>query len=703
MSNVVNFSGGVHENAQKNLADFIHHAKTELTLYDWPKDKWIVTKGAKDVVLLFSKHGATPYKWVLFDQPFMDFAKAYIREIQTLNEVTSCYVDVTALRYLFDALEKVTGTCDVTRVSGAVIIEAANHIDARENKKTSQYHIGGKLEKILDFLRSKAFICPDLPGFVAKQRWKRQADKAQRTDEEGKKHRDTHLPSDHVMKQFIYAFRIAKSRMDRYWASVFILLLFAPDRAGELRFLSINSVGWEDYEDENGVKKKKMFVRWFSEKGTGYNKKWVFSWFNEAVQEAFDILIEISAPARAAAKFAYDYPGQYMIHEHCITHENHPQNVPLTDVELASACGIVGRLSSVGGARVFCTSDRRVFPKYLKDFEDHNPTYEELADATVAQYKSMDWPKYRRQCSFPVWENLLLIREHEFRADFVVKQFSWFLPGIDQVNLQLSGMLFKERHQPSLFERLSLTNESGGKIKLSSHDLRRWHATRAMQEGATELEIAWHAGRKDMSQNRAYDLRSPEEIADRLHEITIRSNCQVISRHQIPLHERIRWNLPVHRSDLIKEEVGHNTVHIGAMGGCLKHVTEPDCLKGRQCHGCSKHVVVKGVPGCLDYFIEEERRLQFQWDRLQDFRDEPYMQRTIMHVGTDLGFVRGRRMILKNPDVPDGTVIRIPPDFDPTEIRLGLQEQGLQEASKPLPNMMTAEIARLLPGVFQSA
>lgn len=65
MSNVVNFSGGVHENAQKNLADFIHHAKTELTLYDWPKDKWIVTKGAKDVVLLFSKHGATDRKSVV--------------------------------------------------------------------------------------------------------------------------------------------------------------------------------------------------------------------------------------------------------------------------------------------------------------------------------------------------------------------------------------------------------------------------------------------------------------------------------------------------------------------------------------------------------------------------------------------------------------------------------------------------------------
>lgn len=703
MSNVIYFTGKGHENPHKNLADFIHHAKTDLTLYDWHENKWIVSKGAKDIPLLFAKHGSTPYEWVPFDQPFMDFAKAYIREVQTLNEVTSRFLDVVALRYLFDALEKVTGTCDITRVSGEVINEAANHIDAREDNKTRQYQIGGKFEKILDFLRSKAFICPSLPGFVAKQRWKKQADKAQRTDEEGKKHREVRLPSDHVMKQFIYAFRLAESRMDRYWSSVGILLLFAPSRGGEFHFLSINSLGWEEYLDEDGVVKNKMFVRWFSEKGTGDNKKWVFSWFEEAVQEAFDILIEISAPARAAAKFAYDNPGQYMIHEHCVTPGDHPQNVPLTDVELARAICFPSLLNKSGN--VINNSDRRTkFPGFLKPFVDYNPSYEQLAAASVSQYQSKDWPKYRRQCSFPVWENLLLVRENEFHADFTPKPFSWRLPDVNDINRQFGEKQYDTRAcYPTLFERLNLTDEHGGKIEIESHDLRRWHATRAMQEGATELQIAWHAGRKDMSQNRAYDLRTPEQIADRLHDIMVQSKNHMISHDQIPLHKRIQMNLPVHRSDLIKEEVGHNTVHIGAMGGCVKHVTEPDCLKGRQCHGCSKHVIVKGVPGCLDYFIEEERRLQFQWDRLQDRRDDPYMQRTVMHVGTELGFVRGRRRILEDSNVPDGTVIQIPRDFDPSEIRLGLMEQGLHEASKPEPNMMTADIARLLPGVFKNA
>jgi len=706
MSNVISFSGGNHENPQKSLKDFIHHAKTDLTMYDWSEDKWFVTKGAKDIPLLFAKHGSSPYKWDLFDQPFMDFAKAYIREVQTLDEVTSRTLDVVALRYIFDALEKVTGTCDITRVSGAVILDAANHIDARENVKFRQYQIGAKFENILNFLRSKAFICPSLPGFVAKQRWKKPADKAQRTDAEGKKHREERLPSDHVMKQFIYAFRLAETRMDRYWASVGMLLLFAPNRSGEFQFLSINSLGWDDYEDENGVIQKKMFIRWFSEKGQDDNKKWVFSWFEEALQDAFDTLIEISEPARAAAKFAYDNLGRYMVHEYCVTPDNHPPNVPLTDVELAHATGLPFLLNSKRSCNgeIYDSVRRTTFPKFLKPFEGFNPTYAQLAGAVVSQYKTRDWPKHRRQCSFPVWENLLLIREFEFHADFTVKPFSWILPNVNQINRQLGEKQYETRaYSQTLFERLNLTDENGGKIEIDSHDLRRWHATRAMQEGATELEIAWHAGRKDLSQNRSYDLRTPEQIANRLHEITVQNNSQVITRHQIPLHERIQWNLPLHRSDLIKEEVGHNTVHIGAMGGCVKHVTEPDCLKGRQCHGCSKHIIVKGVPGCLDYFIEEERRLQFQWDQIQGRREDPFMQRTVMHVGTDLGFVRGRRKILEDPNVPDGTVIQIPRDFDPSEIRLGLQEQGMQEVSKPGPNMMTADIARLLPGVFKDA
>lgn len=704
MSNVINFSGGKHENPLKNLTAFIYHAKTELTLYNWDEDKWVVSKGAKDIPLVFAKHGATPYEWTPFDQPFMDFAKAYIREVQSLNEVTSRGLDIVALRYIFDALIKVTGTCDVTRISGEVINEAANHIGARENNRTRQYQIGGKFEKILNFLRSKAFICPNLPGFVAKQRWKKQADKAQRTDEEGKKHREGHLPSDHVMKQFIYAFRRAKTLMDRYWASVGMLLLFAPNRAGEFHFLSINSLGWEDYQDDSGAFQKKMFVRWFSEKGQGDNKKWVFSWFEEAVQEAFDTLVEISAPARAAAKFAYDNPGQYMVHEFCLTPGDHDQNSPLTDKQFAYAIGSKSLLDKDDGCTISTSKRNSKLPKHLKSFKGFNPTYAQLAEVVIPRHKTKDWPKHRRQCSFPVWENLLLIRENEFHADFAVKPFSWRLPDVNEINRQFGEKQYETRvYSPTLFERLNLTDEYGGKIELESHDLRRWHATRAMQEGATELEIAWHAGRKDMSQNRAYDLRTPEQIADRLHELTVKSNAQVISRHSIPLHERIQMNLPVHRSDLIKEEVGHNSVHIGAMGGCVKHVTEPDCLKGRQCHGCSKHVIVKGVPGCLDYFIEEERRLQFLWDGIQDRRYEPYMQRTVMHIGTDLGFVRGRRKILEDSNVPDGYVIQIPRDFDPSEIRLGLQEQGLEEASKPAPNALTADIARLLPGVFKDA
>lgn len=701
MSKIIHFVGKGHENPQKNLEAFIKYAKNDLTLYDWEDDKWTVTLGSSDVVMLFAKHGATAYKWEPFDKPFMYFAKAYIRHTQTLHEVTSRRLDIMALRYLFEALEKVTGACDITRVSGTVIVEAANSIDAREDNKTRQYQIGAKLEKILDFLRSKAFICPNLPGFIAKQRWKKQADKAQRTDAEGEKHREERLPSDHVMAQFIYAFRLAETRMDRYWASVGILLLFAPSRGTEFHFLSIKSVGWEDYLGADGVWQKKMFLRWFSEKGADDNKKWVFSWFEEAVQEAFDILVEISAPARAAARFAYNSPGKYMIHEHCVTPPNHPQNVPLTDREFAHA---VCSTSLLGMKGTITDSTRRNFSAYLKPFTSQNPTYAELAKELVPEYQTKDWPKYRYQCGFPVWENLLLIREYEFHADFVTKPFSWRIPDVNEINRQFGEKQYKTRgYYPTIFERLNLKDEYGGRIEIESHDLRRWHATRAMQEGATELQIAWHAGRKDLSQNRAYDLRSPEQIADRLHEIMVVSKNHLISRDQIPLHQRIQMNIPVHRSDLIKEEVGHQTVHIGAMGGCVKHVTEPDCLKGRQCHGCSKHVIVKGVPGCLDHFIREERRLQIQWDRLQEYRADPYMQRTVMHVGTELGFVRGRVRILKDSRVPDGTVIQIPRDFDPSEIRLGLMEQGLQQASKPQPNMMTADIARLLPGVFKNA
>ncbi|NCC22327.1 MAG: hypothetical protein EOM26_07680 [Alphaproteobacteria bacterium] len=696
------FRGNPAYDAEENLRNFINYAKTELSIFDWHENVWRFELNASRRTLHFRQLADNIQDHVPFESPYMDFAKAFVRYTHTLRASTASARHLNALRFLSAALRIVTGTQEVFRISGAVVLQAVALLDESGLQQAEKHHLARCLQQLFDFLRSQALICPALPDFDTRNFFRRPGNIARSTNAKGQKHRDERMPSMHTMKQVVNAFRLAETTEDRYWASVLMLLLFAPNRSGELQFLSINSLGWSDYTDKSGESSRKMFVRWYSEKGGGHLKKWVFGWFEEPVLQAFEILREISKPARDAAQFAYDNPGVYMIHELCLTPQEFPQDQVLSDEQFFTAARLGWPLKLLNKKGVLPPGRRKsLIPARLREFEDHNPTYSQLAANVLTNYRTSAWPKYHRLCKFPIWENLLLVRENEFDETKSVKLFSWGMPSRPALYTAMgTGGIAKK---PSVFERLGLRDETGQPIAIQPHDIRRWHNTHAKQEGATELEIAWASGRKDLRQNRHYDLRQPEAIAERLHEVVQQGSSGIITRHHIPLHERVKMGLPVHRSDLITGEVGHNTVHLGPMGGCVRPVTEPDCLKSRQCYGCSKHVVVKGVPGCFEYFVEEERRLQKQWDRLQDRRHEPMMARTLMKIGTDLGFVRGRRRILQDANVPDGTVIQIPPEYDQSEVRIGLEEQGLEQPSRPSPEGVTADLALLLPELYGDA
>jgi hypothetical protein len=124
-------------------------------------------------------------------------------------------------------------------------------------------------------------------------------------------------------------FSKAVTKEDQYWSSVLTLLMFAPSRAGELPGLVVDCL----HETESG----RLGVRWYGEKGFGDTIKWVPDVMQETVIEAHRRLVEIGAPARAAAKFAYDNPEVFYRHEECITPSDFPEDRPLSALEFAHA------------------------------------------------------------------------------------------------------------------------------------------------------------------------------------------------------------------------------------------------------------------------------------------------------------------------------------------------------------------------------
>nr|WP_314899585.1 hypothetical protein [uncultured Deefgea sp.] len=455
MAEIIFFQARSALDAKQNLNNFIEHCRSELTLYEdqggFGVDKWHYTSDGRAIAMTFSKYNEQndPYNFEPMDEPFIFFAKAYIRYTQSEKQVKSVGNRMVVLRLLHDALIEIHGKADVLKTDGLVQQKVRDLADARYKGSAVLYRYGQALQLLYEFLQKK-FITPSLPEWS--NPWQRQKSKAEQTDKASREWQEERCPSFHHMLSIADCFARAETNEDKYWSSVFILLMFAPSRAGEILLLSIDCL----HHAENGH----LGVRWFGEKGFGHTIKWVPSEMKEAVIEAHRRLMEIGEPARAAAKFAHDKPGVFYRHENCITPEGFPENKPLDALEFGMAMNYADETISRLKAKVSNFNNITAWntlgahsSQWIKKLREHgNPTYEELAKHTYSEYKTQDWP-HLPSTEVPVWKSLLLVRDREFHTDFQPRAFSWVLPDVNQINWQLAPREGMKNPTKTLFQR----------------------------------------------------------------------------------------------------------------------------------------------------------------------------------------------------------------------------------------------------------
>ena len=325
MSDVLVFTPKHKLDFQKNYAEFIAFAKNDLTLFEdvdfespsgiqkgWECDKWSWnTARGKKLTIVFG-NSENHSKYTPFKQPFADFAKAYVRYQQSLNHKDSV-MWASSLVWLHNALEENATqngrvAIDIMYLNNTVINRVEEQIKNSGLSAGGKRNIGLSFEKILKFIKDKRFKL-DL------QEWSnpfpRPSDSRIKLDEDSRKEEVEKCPSDYQMLQVADAFHKAKTPRQKYFTSLCVMLMCQPSRNTELNGLTINSL----QRSEKG----RLYLMWHPAKGGDPVKKWVPKLLEDVVQQAFDRLIDISAPARAAAKFAFENPNIFMTHEECIT------------------------------------------------------------------------------------------------------------------------------------------------------------------------------------------------------------------------------------------------------------------------------------------------------------------------------------------------------------------------------------------------
>ena len=657
--------------SKQNLMDFISHCRENLTLYEeqggFMADKWHFTEGARTFPMTFSKYSEknNSYSYDPLDEPFLTFAKARVRYTQTERQVKSIGNQMIVLRLVHDALMAVHGEVDVLKTDGLVLEKVRELTDQRYPESDLRYRLGQQMELLYDFLRKKA-ITPALPLWV--NPWPRGRAKAERTDKESIEWQSERCPSLHQMTSIADCFSKAITLEDKYWSSLLTFLMFAPSRGGELPFLTIDCL----HTTENG----RLGVRWFGEKGFGDTIKWVPEVMREVVIEAHRRLIEISEPARTAARFACVNPGVFYRHEDCITPSEFSEEMPLNALEFGYAMNYGHQMLNEVEKKLHRSGDEYAWKKYgqqkwLAEVREHgNPTYQKLAQYTLSQYKNQDWPNIPGS-SNPIYNALFLMRDREFHSDFKPRDFSWVLPSVNQINAQLAPRRGLKNPIKSLFQRFGIVDEDGSDIALTSHQLRVWLSTNAERGGMDSWQLAKWSGRARIQDNRHYDLRTPDE-----REAQVRS-VMVLTEKPTAL-EAIKLNLPVSYQDLGLHRVG--IADVTEYGMCTHDYAMAPCTKGGECMTCKEHVCIKGMPKTLDRIkrLEEQVSTQLAKAKLDAESHIFGADRWVTFLGWKLSHIRTQRQRMESDNVPEGAVLWIPPEHDPSPIKRALEQRNLK-------------------------
>ena len=532
-----------------NLNAFIEHCRDILSIYEdqggFKVDEWKTIGTTRPIAIKFFVYKGTKAgtNFTPLPEPYSLIAKSYIRYKQTLKESSAIRNEVLILQVLYEALNDIHGVGDILKINGLVQKKAVHILDKRYPGSDKLYRYGGSLEIFYDFLRKKG-IAPALP--VWKRPWKRGRAKAQRTDSESKKWQEERCPSMHQMLALADCFNRATSTQDLYWTSVITLLMFAPGRGSEPIDLTIDCLGQDGGH---------YYVSWISKKGFGANRKWVPEVLVEPVKDAIRRLIEIGKPAREAAKFAYENPGKFMRHPGCVTPQRFLEESPLNSVEFGSAMQLTGCVNKILDVGVEIDSELawNYFreTKWIKKLRKEGPvTYGRLANYVQEKYRDNNWPDLNKT-GRPIWESLLLHRENEFHSEFAVKQFSWRLPDVNELNDHL-----RRRVSPAIFERFGFKDEDGTEIAMTSHQPRVWLSTMSERGGMDSWQLAQWAGRSRIQDNAHYDLRTDDEVIAQSRAILVLTEAPTAL-------EAIKLNLPVSYETLGIKRLGiaHPTLY----------------------------------------------------------------------------------------------------------------------------------------------
>lgn len=661
MAEIVLFTPKAELDAAENLRGFVDVCRSKLTVFgaDFPfqNDVWdvtdaVITKGksGKRERITFSNAATVDQKAPeMMREPFLSFAKAYVRYMHGMRPTKIIHNRVAALRAIEAALLETCLPPDPIQIDSHILNRAAQIVADRFSEGAA-YRVGGQIEMVGVFVSENRLAAVPV-------RWRNPIKRPSSTVRVGKEfdeRREEKMPSSTALEALPRIFRIASEPADVITVSVAAILLASPDRISEVLTLP---EACEVREPRKG-KEDAYGLRWWPAKGAEPMVKWLVPSMASVVEEALQKIRSVTAEARRIARWYEQHPGQLYLASD-VAHLRGREWLSL--MELAEILGLRNGVT----ANAWCKT-AGVAMETLEGTGKKLYVRFRSVEYAVLDMLPRGFPVLDNETGLKYSEALLVVRRNELGVQRATYRCMIEAVGIGQVNTGLGSRA--EHGHNSIFTRFGFKEADGSQVSVTSHQFRHYLNTLAQAGGLSQLDIAKWSGRRDIRQNEAYDHVTPNQMLQKIRDAV--GGDQMFG----PLAELPKKVL-IRRDEFARLVVP--TAHTTDLGYCVHDYTASPCQLHMDCIHCQDLVCMKGD-------AEKETQLRRRLDeakglmeRAQAATSEGYCggDRWLDHHRTTVDRLAQLCSIMDDPTVPDGAVIQLAAPNMPS--RMGqLTERG---------------------------
>ncbi len=579
MTNIIRFKARATLEAEANLRRFVDLCRNQLTVFGaglafdenvWEVSDFVHVKGKagrRRIVFSIMPPGRGG-QGDAFREPYLSFAKAYMRHEFAVRRKWFIEIGINALRILYRAMTDQGATIKPTELRSDTLNRAVQMLDGVGHFRANQ--IALELEKLATFLVRNHIVTAPLD-------WKSPLKKpgmthAARVGKEFDELRARMLPSPEALAALARIFRDASEPADVLVSSIMAILCAAPSRIGEVFLLSADCEVIRNDSMGTAV----YGLRWYPEKGAPPQTKPIITSMVDVVKEALDRIRALTEPARTVSAWYERHPTQLYL-PRSLAHLREKKT--LCTEELAQIVFATPTTQAAIWNWVYRHKVKRSIPAKGGSGADYAFAH---IEAAILKMLPLGFPYVNKEIGLRYSDALLCHQRGLRDPSNAVYRGAVELMGISDVLRLVSA----QKDKVSIFERFGYVEKDGAPIRVRTHQLRHYLNTLAQAGGLSQLDVAVWSGRANINQNGIYDHVSDRDALAVLDENT-RDDKYVPATLATQ-----RKAVLIKRDEFERLQV--KTAHTTEFGFCVHDFAMLPCQLHMDCLNCDEHLCLKG-------------------------------------------------------------------------------------------------------------